>query len=348
MKKNTKTLLSLAALLLSGQTSFGAIIYTDITDAHLSTTGTFAINMDNTGADEYSFDNTMGSPYIMFDPNMHLGTVSTGEWDVIKGYDLNTPINSSLGFYDQGDGGINPGWQTTYTFPSSVDKYLGCQFNIGSSTYYGWIRVQLVGTDLIFKDYAYNNTANAAINAGDTGSSSAVLVTSITVTGAGNASTISTMGGTLQMSAAVAPSNASVATYTWSVQNGTGTATISGKGLLTALTNGTVTVKATANDASGVIGTKVITISNQTNGIVEMAMNEFSVYPNPITDQLNIQYTGKSAVHLIEIYTVNGEKVLSIASDMTQSIDVSTLKRGSYFVSIQLENDEVVRVKIVK
>ncbi|RED51157.1 Ig-like domain-containing protein [Cohnella lupini] len=88
-------------------------------------------------------------------------------------------------------------------------------------------------------------------------------VTAITVTGAGGASTISTSGGTLQMSAAITPSNAGLQTVTWTSTNGTGSATISAGGLLTAVSNGTVTVRATAQDGSGVFGTKTITISNQ-------------------------------------------------------------------------------------
>ncbi|MFM9837456.1 MAG: Ig-like domain-containing protein [Cyclobacteriaceae bacterium] len=90
-----------------------------------------------------------------------------------------------------------------------------------------------------------------------------VPVTSIIVTGAGNAATISTNGGTLQMNAAVLPANATLNTVTWSITNGTGTGTINTSGLLTAVNNGTVTVKASANDASGVSGTLQITISNQ-------------------------------------------------------------------------------------
>lgn len=88
-------------------------------------------------------------------------------------------------------------------------------------------------------------------------------VTGITVSGAGGASTITTAGGTLQMSAAVTPDNATDKSVTWSVTPGTGTASISTGGLLKAITNGTVTVNATANDGSNVIGTKVITISGQ-------------------------------------------------------------------------------------
>lgn len=90
-----------------------------------------------------------------------------------------------------------------------------------------------------------------------------VLVTSITVTGANNDTTISTYHGTLQMSATVIPDSATNSTITWSVTNGTGSATISTSGLLTASTDGVVTVKASANDTSGIVGTLDITLSNQ-------------------------------------------------------------------------------------
>ena len=88
-------------------------------------------------------------------------------------------------------------------------------------------------------------------------------VSTISVKGTGDATTISENGGTLQMIATVSPKNASNKSVTWSVTNGTGSATISATGLLTAVTNGTVTVKATAKDGSGVSGTKEITISGQ-------------------------------------------------------------------------------------
>jgi len=90
-----------------------------------------------------------------------------------------------------------------------------------------------------------------------------VHVSSITVTGSGGA-TITSNGGTLQMSASVLPSNATDRTVTWSVTNGTGTAVISQSGLLTAVTNGMVTVRATANNGSGVFGELTISISGQT------------------------------------------------------------------------------------
>lgn len=95
-----------------------------------------------------------------------------------------------------------------------------------------------------------------------------VLVQSIDVWGTGGATTISTNGGTLQMLKKTLPTNAADTTVTWSRINGTGTANISAGGLLTALTNGTVTARATANDGSAVYGEEVITISNQSTNMV--------------------------------------------------------------------------------
>ena len=90
-----------------------------------------------------------------------------------------------------------------------------------------------------------------------------VFATSITVTGADNAQAITADKGTLQMSAVVLPVDADYQRVKWSVTNETGQATISETGLLTARTNGTVTVKADAIDGSWEQGTYEITISGQ-------------------------------------------------------------------------------------
>lgn len=81
------------------------------------------------------------------------------------------------------------------------------------------------------------------------------LVTSIVVTG----NNISD-GNTSQMRAEVFPSTAINKAITWSVSDET-IATISSSGLLRAVSNGSVIVMAEANDDSGVIGKKEITVA---------------------------------------------------------------------------------------
>jgi uncharacterized protein YjdB len=88
-------------------------------------------------------------------------------------------------------------------------------------------------------------------------------VDGITVTGTGGATAITTDNGTIQLSAAISPYNATDKTVIWSIINDTGQATINSTGRVTAIDNGNVTAWATAHDGSGVYGTMLITITNQ-------------------------------------------------------------------------------------
>lgn len=90
-----------------------------------------------------------------------------------------------------------------------------------------------------------------------------VAVESVTMESAGDVTTITTQGGTLQMSAVIAPDDATDKSVVWSVENGTGSATISASGLLAAVADGTVTVSVTSADVETINDTMVITISNQ-------------------------------------------------------------------------------------
>lgn len=144
-----------------------------------------------------------------------------------------------------------------------------------------------------------------------------VAVTAITVTSAGNAATVATDNGTLQMSAAIAPSNATNKAVTWSVINGTGTASISNTGLLRAISNGTVTVKATANDGSGKYGTKTITLSNQLPTVLFSATRIASGAVNP------------DIVVNVDNDTFTASGVSAIAGSWTTSLGTTGLTIGS-------------------
>jgi len=69
------------------------------------------------------------------------------------------------------------------------------------------------------------------------------------------------VGSSLQFTATVFPSNASNKEITWSVSNHHGSASITQAGLLTALSPGTVTVEAVAQDGSGITGSVITSIS---------------------------------------------------------------------------------------
>lgn len=96
-----------------------------------------------------------------------------------------------------------------------------------------------------------------------TSTDTTIKVTGIEVTGSSGLLKITTQGGILQMTKVVTPNNATNSKIVWSVVNGTGEAVISNTGILTAVGDGTVTVKATSTDGSGVVGTVDVTISGQ-------------------------------------------------------------------------------------
>ena len=90
-----------------------------------------------------------------------------------------------------------------------------------------------------------------------------VPVTAITMQSEGAATTITTHAGTLQLSVTLTPDDATNKLVTWSVTDGTGSATINQSGLLTAVTNGIVTVKVVPQSTPTLSAELVVTISNQ-------------------------------------------------------------------------------------
>lgn len=165
---------------------------------------------------------------------------------------------------------------------------------------------------------------------------SITAVTSITVTGEGGANTISTDNGTLQLAANVLPANATDKTVTWSIENGTGQASISSGGLVTAIINGTATARATANDGSGVSGTLLITISNQvipvTGVTVTSAGGATTINTDNGTLQLTASVTPESATNKSVTWSVEngtGQATVSSSGLVTAIADGSVIIRAT-------------------
>jgi uncharacterized protein YjdB len=153
-----------------------------------------------------------------------------------------------------------------------------------------------------------------------------VGVTNITVSGATSA--ITSDNGTLQMIATVLPSDASDKAVIWSILSGSGLATISPAGLLTAIDNGTVTVKAEANDGSGISGIFVVTISNQiisVSGITIIGGN--SITSDNGTLQLNAEVIPVNASNKTVTWSiVSGALLCSVnSSGLVTALDNGTV-----------------------
>ena len=182
-----------------------------------------------------------------------------------------------------------------------------------------------------------------------------VPVKSITVTGSKGATEITSYNGTLQLNAAISPLNATNQTVTWSITNGTGQASISASGLVTAIANGTVTARATANDGSGIYGTMVITISNQIIHVTGITLTSSGGATTITTDngtlQLNavispsnatnqevtwsvINGTGQASINATGVVTaissgtVTAQATVTDGSGVTGTMDIIIIKRN--------------------
>jgi hypothetical protein len=154
-----------------------------------------------------------------------------------------------------------------------------------------------------------------------------IYITSIEVTGAGGSSVITIDNGTLQLSASILPVDATYQTVSWSITNGTGSATINSSGLVTAINDGIVTARATALDGSGIYDTYVITISNQTppqtgTDIVTFTLSEqtgsATINPTTHTVSIEVEY-GTDVTDLTPTITVSSGAIIDPLSGVSQN-----------------------------
>lgn len=88
-------------------------------------------------------------------------------------------------------------------------------------------------------------------------------------------------------------------------------------------------------------------ISVQTTlGTSDFELKNLVVYPNPVKDILNISFD--SAMNTVAIYNMMGQQVMAKPINANEdTIDVSNLGSGTYFVKVQAEN-KFKTIKIIK
>jgi len=163
--------------------------------------------------------------------------------------------------------------------------------------------------------------------------------------------TITTTSGTLQMLATVLPSSLNQA-VTWSIVPGTGTATVSPTGLVTAQTNGTVWAKAVSVAAPGYADSMEINIDQPTGINVLAQKMGFKAYPNPTNDILYIEIKESHPEVTIILNDVSGKSVKVIhakenALNTPLKIKMNDLPQGIYLLNISGKgisiNDKIVK-----
>lgn len=132
-------------------------------------------------------------------------------------------------------------------------------------------------------------------------------------------------------------------TYLWSPG---GQTSMTATGLSTGIYTCVVT------DANGCTASNTVNISITGESTNSLSSNTISIYPNPVSNMINIEFNTESKNALLFTITdllgklVHAEDLFTDKL-LVRSIDVSTLNNGVYFVTVQFPN-QVVTKKIVK
>jgi hypothetical protein len=175
-----------------------------------------------------------------------------------------------------------------------------------------------------------------------------VAVTSLIVRTIGSvAATITVNGGTLPLQAIISPANATNPAVTWSIVPGTGTASISGSGVVTAISNGTVWGKAVSVSNPALKDSILITITNQGAG----GNGRMLVYPVPNRGTLFLKSGEDHPAFTLDIIDGAGRKVYqkAIAANALRSaisLNLSFLPGGFY--TMQFTGSKYAEVKWIR
>ncbi len=149
---------------------YSQIVYTDIPDATPNATCPIDLNNDAVVDFSINFDFPIRVKCYPANNNAYLGDFVGGThlpWALSS---TNPICASSATWYDSNNPGTMAWGTTTGYWLSATDKYLALKLIVGANTYYGWARFDFVpgSGSFTLKDYAYNSTPNACIQAGQT------------------------------------------------------------------------------------------------------------------------------------------------------------------------------------
>ena len=149
------------------------IIYTDINDETPNATYPLDLNNDSIVDFIIQFGGSGSTIGVICSPQNNNAYAGNFVGDVHLPWALSASNNicdTLSTWYD----GNNPGTMGMGTsigyWPSATNKYLALKLMVGSNTYYGWARFDLlaISSSFTIKDYAYESTSNACIQAGKT------------------------------------------------------------------------------------------------------------------------------------------------------------------------------------
>jgi uncharacterized protein YjdB len=152
--------------------------------------------------------------------------------------------------------------------------------------------------------------------------------------------TITTIGESLQLVATVNPTNSNQEVI-WSIESGAEFATVNSTGLVTALANGVVVVRATSVENDEIYDEIEIVIDALS--VDNPSLNTIKLYPNP-TDGL-VYLSDATNVQSIEVFNLRGQKLMTLSA--VSYIDLTQLNTGTYLIKIKTDRGTSIQ-KVIK
>lgn len=91
----------------------------------------------------------------------------------------------------------------------------------------------------------------------------------------------------------------------------------------------------------------VLSENDETASNIDLDKTQLKIYPNPVTDLLNVEY--ENVISRLAIFDLLGRKVGEFTTDnKTNTVDVSYLTTGTYLLQIETENNEKSTIKFIK
>lgn len=170
---------------------------------------------------------------------------------------------------------------------------------------------------------------------------------SITISTESGESTINTQGGQLQMLAEFTPNNTTLTTAHWTVSN-KAIATISEKGILTAVSNGTVTITGgTLELGSTLSDVMEITIAGQNTSVESITgLDNLTIFPNPATDGF-FTIRGMEAIQEVVIINLNGKQIATYNVQDLNNLDFHLNAPAGMYVLRLSDGKQFYHTKIV-
>jgi len=155
----------------------GQINYTDIDPDHSGGVGNdYFLDLNNDGTDDFRIYHDGGSNLFISPTAANNQVLGSGSSTYAYPYVLsNGGVISSGATGSWFNNGLSNGYQSlnygncTYgNWCNITDGYLGLRFDVGGSLHYAWARLDVDqdGANWSVKEYAYNETPNQSINAG--------------------------------------------------------------------------------------------------------------------------------------------------------------------------------------